>query len=339
MATICDVAKRAGVAPITVSRVINNSGNVRAETRERVETAIQELGYVPNRLARSLRLKRTHTLALVVTDITNPFWTTVVRGVEDAAQGAGFNVILCNTDESEAKQGQYLDVLLEKRVDGILLVPASSSAEPVDRVQRQNLPVVVLDRRVCSAEVDVVRGDSEEGACRLVQHLLSLGHRRIAVLSGPRDVSTAEDRVSGYCRALTEAGLEVRADWVQYGRFSKESGYEMAQQVLATSPRPTGLFAGNNFIAIGALRALRDGGLSVPEDISVVAFDDLMAGMAVDPFLTVVDQPSYEMGRQAAELLLARLSGSAGDGYQEIVLPTVLTVRRSSGQPTIAPPA
>jgi LacI family transcriptional regulator len=335
MPNIRDVAKRAGVAPITVSRVINDSGSVSAKTRTRVEEAIQELGYVPNRLARSLRLSRTHTLALVVTDITNPFWTTIVRGVEDAAQDAGFNVILCNTDESEAKQEQYLDVLLQKRVDGILLVPASSSAEPVDRVQRQNLPLVVLDRRVCSAQVDVVRGDSEEGAHQLVRHLLSLGHRRVAVLSGPKDVSTAEDRVIGYRRALAESGVEVRADWVLYGRFSKESGYEMTQQVLATAPRPTALFAGNNFIAIGVLLALKDAGLRIPEDISVVAFDDLMANLAVDPFLTVVDQPSYEMGRQAAELLLARLSGSAADGYQEIVLPTKLTVRRSSGQPKV----
>jgi LacI family transcriptional regulator len=335
MATIRDVAKRAGVAPITVSRVINRSASVSAETRERVEKAIQELGYVPNRLARSLRLRRTHTLALVVTDITNPFWTTVVRGVEDAAQDAGFTVILCNTDESEAKQEQYLDVLCQKRVDGILLVPARSSAQLVDWIQKQDMPVVILDRRVCSDQVDVVRGDSQEGACQLVRHLLSLGHRRVAVLSGPKDVSTAEDRVLGYRKALAEAGVEVRADWVLYGRFSKESGYEMTRQVLDTSPRPTALFAGNNFIAIGALRALRDAGLRVPEDVSVVAFDDLMADLAVEPFLTVVDQPSYEMGQQAAELLLARLSGSAANGYQEIVLPTKLTVRRSSGRPMV----
>ena len=168
MPTIRDVAKRAGVAPITVSRVINNSGYVSAKTRARVEAAVKELGYVPNRLARSLRLKRTHTLALVVTDITNPFWTTVVRGVEDAANKAGFTVILCNTDESEAKQDAYLQVLLQKQVDGILFVPASSAAEPVKRVQKQGVPIVVLDRQVPDAQVDVVRGDSEGGAYLLV---------------------------------------------------------------------------------------------------------------------------------------------------------------------------
>ena len=337
MPTIRDVAKRARVAPTTVSRVVNNSGYVSDATRDRVETAIQELGYVPNRLARSLRLKRTHTLALVVTDITNPFWTTVVRGVEDAAQAAGFNVILCNTDESEAKQEQYLDVLLQKRVDGILLVPACASAELVDWIRNQTIPVVVLDRRVDGAQVDTVRGDSQDGAYRLVRHLISLGHQHIAVLSGPKDVSTATDRVAGYRRALTEAGLQVRAEWVEYGAFCQASGYEMAGQVLATSPRPSAVFAVNNSIAVGALRALRDAGLRVPEDVSVVSFDDLTPDLLIEPFLTVADQPAHEMGRRAAELLLARLSGSAPDGYQEVVLPVKVSIRGSSGQSVAVP--
>jgi LacI family transcriptional regulator len=321
------------VAPITVSRVINDSGYVSAKTRARVEQAVEELGYVPNRLARSLRLKRTQTLALVVTDITNPFWTTVLRGVEDAAQDAGFNVILCNTDESEAKQEQYLDVLLQKQVDGILLVPARDSKKLAAWIQRRAVPVVVLDRQVCSGQVDLVRGDSEGGAYRLVQHLLALGHMRIAVLSGPRDVSTAVDRVVGYTKALAEAGLEVRADWVRHGKFSIDSGYEMTQHVLATLPLPTALFAVNNFIAIGALRALRDAGLRVPEDMSVVAFDDLTSELVIEPFLTVADQPAYEMGQRAAALLLARLSEPSANGHQEVVLPTEITVRASSCRP------
>jgi len=331
MPTIRDVAKRAGVAPITVSRVINGSRNVSEATRARVQEAIDELGYVPNRLARSLRLKRTHTLALVVTDITNPFWTTVVRGAEDAAQDAGFNVILCNTDESEAKQERYLDVMLQKQVDGILLVPARTRHELLEWIRKQRTPVVVLDRRFYSGEVDVVRGDSEGGAYELIRHLLSLGHRRIAVLSGPRDVSTSADRVAGCRRAFKEAGLEVPPEWVRYGAFSQESGYEMAHRVLAASPRPTAVFAANNFIAVGALRAIRDAGLSVPEDVSVVGFDDRASDLVIEPFLTVADQPAYEMGRRAARLLLDRLSGAAADGCQEIVLSTKIIVRKSSG--------
>jgi LacI family transcriptional regulator len=332
MATIRDVAKRAGVAPITVSRVVNNSGYVSEKTRARVEAAIADLEYVPNVLARSLRSRRTNTLALILSDISNPFWTTVARGVEDAASDAGFNVILCNTDESEVEQDKYLRVLLQKQVDGVLLVPARSALEPIQFVQSQDTPVVVLDRLIPNAQADTVRGDSEEGGYQLTRLLLSLGHRRIAVLSGPQGVSTAEDRVAGYQRALTEAGLDVDPALVYYGQFSLESGYTMTQQMLAVTPRPSGLFAGNNFIAIGALRALRDAGLQVPEDLALVGFDDLPADLVVDPFLTVAAQPAYEMGRQATELLLARLSGEAPEAYQEIVLPTEIIVRQSSGQ-------
>jgi LacI family transcriptional regulator len=332
MATIRDVAKQAGVAPITVSRVVNNSGYVSEKTRARVEAAIADLGYVPNVLARSLRSRRTDTLALILSDISNPFWTTVARGVEDAASDAGFNVILCNTDESEVEQDKYLRVLLQKQVDGVLLVPARSTLGPIQFVQSQDTPVVVLDRLIPDAQADTVRCDSEGGAHQLTRLLLSLGHRRIAVLSGPQGVSTAEDRVAGYRRALTEAGLGVDPALVYHGQFSLESGYTMTQQVLAVTPRPSGLFAGNNFIAIGALRALRDAGLQVPEDLAMVGFDDLPADLVVDPFLTVAAQPAYEMGRQATELLLARLSGEAPEAYREIVLPTAIIVRRSSGQ-------
>lgn len=332
MPTIRDVAKRAGVAPITVSRVINHSGYVRQKTRERVKAAIAELAYVPNTLARSLRSKRTNTLGLILTDITNPFWTTVARGVEDAASDAGFNVIFCNTDESEAKQDKYLRVLLQKRVDGVLLVPARSTAEPIEFIRKQDTPVAVLDRRVPDAQADVVRGDSEGGAYQLVRLLLSLGHRRIAMLSGPQGVSTAEDRVAGYRRALVEAGLDASAELVQHGEFTQASGYEMTQQVLTATLRPSALFAANNFIALGAIRALRDAGLQVPEDMALVGFDDLSPALVGDPFLTVAVQPAYEMGQRATEVLLARLSGQVPEEYQEIVLPTEVIVRKSSGQ-------
>jgi LacI family transcriptional regulator len=332
MTTIRDVAKRAGVAPITVSRVVNNSGYVSEKTHARVQAAVADLGYVPNVLARSLRTRRTNTLGLILTDISNPFWTTVSRGVEDAASDAGFNVILCNTDESEVEQDKYLRVLLQKQVDGVLLVPARSTVEPIRFVQGQDTPVVVLDRRIPDAQADAVRCDSEEGAHQLTRLLLSLGHRRIAMLSGPQGVSTAEDRVAGYRRALTEAGLDVDPALVYYGEFSLESGYDMTEQILARTPRPSALFAGNNFIAIGALQALRDASLRVPEDLALVGFDDLPADLVVDPFLTVAAQPAYKMGRQATELLLARLSEEAPAAYQEIVLPTAIIVRKSSGQ-------
>jgi len=281
MPTIYDVAERAGVAPATVSRVINESGYVSEETQVRVRHAIDELGYTPNRLARGLRSKQTQTLGLVVTDITNPFWTTVARGVEDAASQAGFSVILCNTDESDAKQDQYANLLLEKQVDGFLLVPATRDVTTVSLIQERAVPIVVLDRRM-SLPVDTVRGDSEGGAYTLTKHLLSFGHRRIALLGGSVDVSTAQERVVGYCRALEEAGIPVDESLILHRAFTQQAGYAMTQAVLKMEPRPTALFAVNNFIAIGAVRALRDAGLRVPEDVALVSFDDLPTTLLLD---------------------------------------------------------
>jgi LacI family transcriptional regulator len=332
MTTIRDVARRAGVAPITASRVLNNSGYFSQEIKARVEAAAAELNYVPNLLARSLRSHRTHTLALVLSDVTNPFWTTVARGVEDAASQAGFTVFLCNTDENEQKQAEYLAVLLRKRVDGILLVPVRSTPEPVRLIQKQNIQVVVMDRRVPGAHVDVVRGSSREGAQLLVRHLLDLGHRRIAILSGPAEVSTAHERVDGAKQALLDFGLTTDLLTILHHSYTADGGYLMARQVLDLQPRPTALFAGNNFIALGVLRALREAGLRVPDDLSLVAFDDLPPSWMTDPFLTVAVQPAYEMGRQATELLLQRISDPALSP-QEIILPAELIIRQSCQVP------
>lgn len=330
MPTIYDVARRAGVAPVTVSRVINESGYVSEDTRIRVREAIAELGYTPNRLARGLRSKQTQTLGLVVTDITNPFWTTVARGVEDAASGHGFSVILCNTDESEAKQQQYVGLLLEKQVDGFLLVPATDDVSAIALVQERDVPVVVLDRHV-ALPVDTVRCDSEVGAYDLVTHLLELGHRRIALLGGSPAVSTAQDRIDGYRRALAEAGVPIDEALIRQRDYTQEGGYAMTQSILKLPDRPTALFAVNNFIAIGAVRALRDAGLRIPDDMALVGFDDLPSALVVEPFLTVAAQPAYEMGARATDLLLARIEGDGVETPVEVVLPTELIVRRSSG--------
>jgi len=331
MPTIREVARRAGVSPITVSRVINNDSYVSADTRQRVEAAIAELNYIPNSLGPSLRSKRTNTLALVISNITNPFWTTVARGVEDAANKHGYHVIIGNTDDLPAKQEEYLIFLLKKQVDGFLLVPASTRS--LDTLHKQRVPFVVLDRRITDAQVDVVRGDSEGGAYALTRHLLELGHKRIAVISGPQHVSTAIDRVAGYLRALDEAGLSALQQ-VYWGIYDQPSGSELAHEALLSQPRPTAIFACNNFIAIGVMRALRTAGIRVPEDISVVAFDDLPEAITIDPFFTVAAQPAYEMGQQATALLLSRLAGSDTSEPQDIVLPIEIIVRKSSGPPS-----
>jgi LacI family transcriptional regulator len=316
---------------MTVSRVINNSGYISPKTRERVERAVAELGYVPNALARSLHFKQTNTIALILTDITNPFFTTIARGVEDTASRYGFSVLFCNTDESPAEEAQYMNMLLQKQVDGVLLVPAGSTADSVVLLQERKIPVVVLDRRINGVPVDTVLCDSVHGAFQLTEYLLGLGHTRIAVLTGPEEISTASDRVAGYRTALTAAGMGTVDERIYYGQFSEEDGYRMACEALQMLPRPTALFAGNNFIAVGAYRALHESGLAVPRDVSLVAFDDLPRAFVLDPFLTVVGQSAYLMGQTATELLLKRLAGEPAQASEEIILPTEMIIRRSTG--------
>lgn len=331
MATISDVAKRAGVSPVTVSRVINNAANVSPATRENVRRAIEELGYVPSGVAQSLRSKRTRSLALLVPDITNVFWTTVARGVEDTAQSRGYSVLLCNTDENTAKQLRYLEVVVSQRVDGVIIAPCDAEAQNLARLRQRQVPTVVIDRCVRDWEVDTVRGDSLGGARALVDHLVRLGHRRIAVISGPPGTSTAQDRVAGYCLALAGAGLPLDPALVKRGEFRSTSGERLTRQLLAVVPRPTAIFAANNAIAVGVLGALQQAGLGVPHDVALVSFDDLPDTSRLFPFLTVIVQPAYDIGSHAAQLLLERLEAGADLPPRHVELPTQLIIRRSCG--------
>jgi len=313
---------------MTVSRVLNNSGYVAAPMRERVEKAIADLGYVPNQVARSLRSRRTGTIALVLSDITNPFFTTVARGVEDAASDAGNLVLLCNTDEREDEESRYIRMLVEQRVDGILLVPARTGEESIRLARRHGIKVVILDRRSTDTDVDVVRCDSEAGAAELARLLLDLGHRSFAILAGPSGVSTTDDRVMAFQSVLQVSGCKAS---VFYGEFRVESGHKMVRDALSAEPRPTALFATNNFQSIGALQELHGMGLKVPEDVALVGFDDLPAAMVTFPFLTVASQPAYEMGRRAVDLLLRRLGEDIPSPREELILPATTIVRGSSG--------
>ena len=333
MTTLSDVARRAGVSTMTVSRVINESGYISQDARARVNEAVAELGYMPNALARQLRSRRTKTIALVVTDIRNPFFTTIASGVEDTARSRGYAVMFCNTYESEVEEAEYVRVLIERRVDGVLLVPSCGAGASVQLLQEHGMPTVVLDRHVHDVQADEVRADSRAGAYDAVHHLTDLGHRRIAVLAGPEGVSTSTDRVAGYRKALLEACPGGECGQILFGEFNEASGYSMTRQILEAESRPTAIFAANNFIAFGAIRALREAGLGIPEDMSMVVFDDLPPGWVLDPFLTVVSQPAYEIGTRAAELLLERLTGEAPEGPRSIVLPSELIVRRSTAPP------
>jgi LacI family transcriptional regulator len=335
MPNLLDVARRAGVSPMTVSRVVNGSGPVSAERRARVEQALRETGYAPNTLARNLRARRTDMVALVLPDMTNPFFTTLAQGVETAAREAGISLVLANTDEREEEEARLVPLLLGRQVDGLLVVPAGSGEATVRLCRERGIPLVVVDRRPTIPGADVVRADAEGGAAELGRLLAGLGHRDTAVLTGPASVPTADDRVAGFRRAITaEAGLAEPI--VIHGAFTIESGRAMAATAMARTPRPTALFAANNFIAIGAQHALADMGLRVPEDVALVGFDDLPAAMVPFPFLTVAAQPAMELGRRAVAVLLERLAHPDGP-EQDVVLPTELLIRRSSGDPL--PPA
>jgi LacI family transcriptional regulator len=310
--------------------VINNSGYVSQSTRERVEAAVKELGYVPNTIARGLRSKRTHTLALIVTDITNPYFTSMARGVEDVAGASDYTVIYCNTDESEAKEEKYANMLAQRRVDGVLLVPSCGNAKTIKFFESNNINVVILDRRISGVKSDIVYSDSANGAYRLIKLLIGLGHKRIAMITGPKDISTSADRVAGYQQALAEAGLKEN-ERIYYGAFNEQSGYEHTNHAMMQVSKPTAIFGANNFTAIGIMKALYDLKLDVPGDVSVVGFDDLPEFMFMKPFLTVARQRAYEMGKLATELLLKCISGELSQGHRELILPIEIIVRESSG--------
>jgi len=241
--------------------------------------------------------------------------------------------VFCNTDESPAKEDKYLNILLQKQVDGFLLVPTLSRPNAVLQLQRHAIPVVVMDRRIPDVDVDVVYCDSLGGAYQLTRYLISLGHSQIAMLSGTPGVSTADERVAGYRKAYDEACISVDESYIFRGDFTQDSGYVMTRQALALPLRPTALIAANNFITIGAMKALQEVHLEVPEDVALAGFDDLPPAKVTFPFFTVAYQPAYEMGARATQLLLERLADPSITSFQEIVLPTHLIIRRSSGDP------
>ncbi|SFU84704.1 substrate-binding domain-containing protein [Alicyclobacillus macrosporangiidus] len=334
MANISDVARLAGVSPMTVSRVINHSGHVKEETRLRVLRAMKELNYVPNDLARSLVRRRTDTLALIVPDITNPFFTTVARGTEDTARKNDFRVVLCNSDEDPAKELEYIRMCVSIRVDGVIIAAAGDgSRKNLELLDSFEIPYVLVDRKVDGVQADVVTGDSRMGAFQLVKHLIDLGHRDIAMITGFLTTSTARERRDGYRRALEEHGIPFREAWVKETSYMRNMDFTLVEQLLDCTPRPTAIFAANNFLAVQVIRGLRHRGLRVPEDMAVVCFDDVDPYSLVEPFLTVASQPAYNFGTIATQLLIERIEHGEGPAPspRSIVLQPEVIIRKSSG--------
>jgi LacI family transcriptional regulator len=327
--TIRDVAALAGVTDMTVSRVVNGSGSVSDSARERVQRAIDELGYVPSRLARGLRSRRTHTIALVVSDITNPFFTTIARGVEDAASDREVLVMVCNTDESEEEELRYLEMLAGQNVDGVLLVPVKGAERACALAQRRRLPLVVVERKIPGHAHSLVQCDVRSGARQMMEYLLGLGHREFAFAITPIGFTTSDERVEGALNALESAGGTAT---MISTTLNKETAGKVVEFWMAMNPRPTAIFAFNNLLTFGTMKALRAQGFRAPEDVSLAGFDDLPPHLLENPFLTVVSQPAYEMGKAGVELLLKEIADPTGTP-QEVTLQPRLLLRNSCGPP------
>jgi LacI family transcriptional regulator len=269
------------------------------------------LDYHPNQIARSLKTRQTKTLGMVISDITNPFFPQVVRGAEDAAMDSGYLLITLNTDDNPERERRALSMLRAQKVDGLLLTVAATREDMkhVEQFQASGLPIVCIDRKVPNIPLDLVCSDNARGARMCMQHLLSRGHRRIGYLSGSAGLFTAETRLDGFRQAIEEAGIAADPRLVRHGDFRLDSGYRLAKEMLLEHEPPTALFASNAMMGFGALKAINELGLRCPEDVALAMFDDVPFGDVIQPRLTVVAQPAYEMGRVGAELLIARLEG------------------------------
>ncbi|GAC1541518.1 MAG: substrate-binding domain-containing protein [Herpetosiphon sp.] len=328
------VATSAGVSTMTVSRVLNSPERVASETRRRVQQTMESMGYVPNALASGLLKGRTKTIALIVSDITNPFFASIVRGVEDLAQRNGYTVIIGNSDESVQKEAYYVKSLLSKRIDGLLITPAGNGSRTMlDVLKQRGNPFVLIDRDIDGVAADVVSSDSVGGAKMLTRYLIKLGHRRIGLINGHASISTARDRQQGYEEVLHEHNIEVRPELIIESHFTRDGTNAAVQPLLAlpADRRPTAIFAANNFIAIDIITALREIGRSVPEDMAVVCFDDIEIASALDPFLTVIAQPARSLGTIATQFLFERLEHDPLAQPRRVRLSPDLIIRRSCG--------
>jgi LacI family fructose operon transcriptional repressor len=327
MISIKDVAQAAGVSTATVSRVLSNGLHVRPEVRERVMSAVERLGYRPNLVARSLRSQQSSTIGLIVADIRNPFFTSISRAVEDAAYEQGFSVFLCNSDEDPEKEAIYLNLLRDENVAGVIFSPTRQTLAKFSAAGL-NLPLVLLDRSNPNSDIDVVVLDNVDSAYRITTHLIENGYQRIAALCGEMS-TTGPERRAGYEKALRAHGLTPPAEQVKFLQPKVEAGYAATLKILASAEPPEALFTTNNLLGVGALQAIRERNLLIPDDIALVTFDETTWTSLVQPPITLIAQPTYEIGRTATELLLQRIA-DPDRPTRQVILKGQLLARASS---------
>jgi LacI family transcriptional regulator len=325
------VAKAAGVSTATAARALGGYGAVSPAVRDRVAEAAEQLGYRRNSLARSMITGTTHTIGLVVADIENPFFARAARGVADVAHAAGYEVLLVNSDEDPATERAAVRTLFEKRVDGLIIAPASTDVgSHLGELPKRGTPIVLLDRVVPGIEADAIVVDNEQAARRAIEHLVGLGHRRIALLTSQGLIHTNQMRLAGYLQGLEQAAIPVDERLIRMAEYTREAAVAETEAVLALDDPATAIFTTDNLMSLGAFEGTQHAGRAVPEEVSIVGFDDLEWMTIVRPPVTVVSQPTYELGATAATRLLARLAGD-DDPPRTLMLETTFIVRGSTG--------
>ena len=337
MPTIVEVAKRAKVSTATVSNVIRGTRKVSEDRAARVHAAIRELNYFPNEIARSLKVRQTRMLAMVLPDITNPFFPEIIRGAEDSAFARGYFLLTANTDEQPGRERRIVAALRSYRVDGILLATSQGSQDQdtshIAAMVDAGVSVVCLDRAVPNVSTDAVLLDNVGGARECVRHLIKQGHRRIAIITGGMHLQTGYERLQGYKLALEDAGIPFNAKLVMEGDFRLESGKRLGEQLLHQPGRPTAIFVCNGVMALGVLHALEDSKFRCPQDIALATFDDISVDHGFHSHVTAVVQPSYEMGSRAATILMDRIEGRLGDDWSVVRVTPKLVLRESTSLP------
>lgn len=326
--TIRDVAELAGVHPSTVSRVINNDSRISEKTKNKVLLIIKKLGYTPNAIARGLKIKRTYTLGMLIPDITNPFFAEIARGVEDAANANGFNIILCNTDDKLKKERIYLEILKGKRVDGLILGTAHIKDKSIIELEKKKFPYILLSRNIEGLDKNCVIVDDVAGGIMVTEYLIKLGHRRIAHITGPPTVRAANNRLEGYKFALEKHQIEYHEELVKEGDFRIKGGYQVMKRFLKLAEPPTAIFAANDLLALGAMQAIQREKYRIPEDFCIIGFDDIRLASFVYPPLTTIRQPMLEMGALAVKMLL-KIIEEGEFNQRKIVLKSKLIIRES----------
>jgi LacI family transcriptional regulator len=330
--TIRDIANAVGVSKMTVSRALNNKPRVSAETKAKVLKAAKELNYIPNRLARSLATQETEMLGVIVTNSANPYYAELIRGIEDTASANSYSVVLCSTDEDADKERTCLRLLKERRADGLILTPTQKSTKEILALKEENVTFVLMNRRFTEIKTDYVLSDNIEGSYLAVTHLIQVGHKRIAHIGGPEEISTAEERLIGYKNALRQNNIDFDAELFVRSELKPENMDSLVSKLLTLEQKPTAIFVYNDFLAIGVLAALKDRGLRMPDDIAVVGYDDIEVASILE--LTTVSQMRYELGKRAVQILLKRIRNrevsDASDEVHEVVLKPKLVIRASS---------